>query len=216
MKAYQRDLLSYAIDIGALAFGDYVLKSGRHSPYFFNAGHFASGLRLTRLGTAYAHCILDSRLDFEVLFGPAYKGIPLAAATSMQLAQLRGHDLGFAYNRKEVKDHGEGGWLVGDPLRGRVLIIDDVITAGTSVREAVDLIRHAGAEPAGVVIALDRQERGAGEISAVAEVMALFDLPVISILSLDTLIEYVARRPGWDQHGERMQDYRLRYGVVPS
>ena len=213
MQAYQRDFLQFAADAGVLRFGDFTLKSGRKSPYFFNAGLFDTGLRLARLGEAYARRISDAGLAFDVVFGPAYKGIPLAAAASIALARLTGHDIPYAFNRKEAKDHGEGGVIIGHPLAGRVLIIDDVITAGTSVREALDLIRNAGAVPAGVVIALDRQERGADGRSAVAEVEDRYGIPVLSIVTLDDLID------GLDLLGldlslrTAMRDYRAAYGV---
>lgn len=213
MKDYQRAFLAFAADIGALRFGDFRLKSGRQSPYFFNAGLFDTGARLARLGSAYARCILDAGLSFDVLFGPAYKGIPLAAAASMALAGEFQRDTPYAFNRKEAKDHGEGGVIVGRPLAGRVLIIDDVITAGTSVRESVQLIRDAGAEPAGVVIALDRQERGRDGGSAVAEVTATFAIPVHSIVSLADLVAYLDERPGLDAFAEAVRTYRKRYGV---
>jgi orotate phosphoribosyltransferase len=213
METYQREFLAYAADIGVLRFGDFTLKSGRQSPYFFNAGLFDSGERLARLSEAYARRILDSGIGFDVLYGPAYKGIPLAAVTSVALARLRREDVPFAFNRKEAKGHGEGGVIVGRPLTGRVLIIDDVITAGTSVRESVSIIRSAGAEPAGVVIALDRQERGADGRSAVAEVEAAFGCPVVSIVALDDLIGYLGEN-GVDAHNlNRLRTYRAEHGV---
>jgi orotate phosphoribosyltransferase len=213
MQAYQRDLLAFAVEIGVLRFGDFRLKSGRQSPYFFNAGLFDSGGRLARLAAAYARRILDSGLDPDMLFGPAYKGIPLAAATAMALAQGHDRDLPFAYNRKEAKDHGEGGTVVGRPLAGRVLIVDDVITAGTSVRESVELIRGLGAEPAGVLIALDRQERGAEGRSAVAEVEALFGIPVLSLFTLDDLIEYLRTQPDGAVPLAALCSWRDRCGI---
>ncbi|MBN2885512.1 MAG: orotate phosphoribosyltransferase [Chromatiaceae bacterium] len=213
MQDYQRDFLNFALDIGALRFGDFTLKSGRQSPYFFNAGLFNSGLRLARLGQAFAQRILDSGLAFEVLYGPAYKGIPLAAAASMALATGHRRDQPFAFNRKEAKDHGEGGRIVGHPLQGRVLIIDDVITAGTSVRESVDMIRAAGAEPAGVVIALDRQERGQGARSAVEEVRDTYGMPVHSVITLADLITYLDERAELGAHAEAVRRYRERHGV---
>lgn len=191
MHDYQRELLDFATEIGALRFGEFTLKSGRRSPYFFNAGLFSSGLRLARLARAYAQGIEHAGIAFDVLYGPAYKGIPLAAATAALLAIEHGRDVPYAFNRKEAKDHGEGGLIVGTPLAGRVLIIDDVITAGTSVRESVEIIRAAGATPAGVVIALDRQERGQGERSAVQEVQDTFDIPVHSLLTMRDLIAYL-------------------------
>ena len=213
MQAYQREFLRFAAEIGALRFGDFTLKSGRQSPYFFNAGLFDTGTRLARLAEAYAHRIIDSELAFDVLYGPAYKGIPLAAATSMVLARETRQDLPFAFNRKEAKDHGEGGVIVGRPLAGRVLIIDDVITAGTSVRESMEVISAAGAEPVGVVIALDRQERGAAGRSAVAEVRDLFGVPVLSIVTLDHLIGFLDDDGDDDARRLAVRAYRERYGV---
>ena len=213
MQAYQREFLDFATQIGALRFGQFTLKSGRRSPYFFNTGLFDTGERLFRLSRAYAACIIDSGLRFDLLYGPAYKGIPLAAATSMALAAEFGQDLPFAFNRKEAKDHGEGGLIVGRPLAGRVLIIDDVITAGTSVRESVEIIRHQGAEPAGVVIALDRQEQGADGGSAVAEVRKQFGIPVFSILTLEHLIAFLEGQANSAELLERLRSYRAEFGV---
>lgn len=213
MQAYQRDFLDFATQIGALRFGDFTLKSGRRSPYFFNSGHFDTGERLARLARAYAACIVESGLPFDLLYGPAYKGIPLAAATSMALAAELGRDLPFAFNRKEAKDHGEGGLIVGRPLAGRVLIIDDVITAGTSVRESVEIIHRQGAEPAGVAIALDRQEQGADGGSAVAEVRERFGIPVVSILTLEHLIAFVKDQANSVEMLERLRSYRDEFGV---
>jgi orotate phosphoribosyltransferase len=213
MQAYRRELLSCAVEAGALRFGEFTLKSGRPSPYFFNAGLFDTGARLDRLGRAYAQRILESDLDFDCLYGPAYKGIPLAAATAIALSRDHGRDIPYAFNRKEAKDHGEGGSIVGRPLAGRVLIVDDVITAGTSVRESVEIIRAAGAVPAAVAIALDRQERGAGERSAVAEAQALLGIPVLSILCLDDLIAFLESSPAHAMPLAAMREYRGRYGV---
>lgn len=213
MHDYQRDLLQFATEIGALRFGAFTLKSGRHSPYFFNAGQFASGQRLARLAQAYAHGIQAAGIDFDVLYGPAYKGIPLAAATAVLLATEHGRDTPYAFNRKEAKDHGEGGLIVGTPLAGRVLIIDDVITAGTSVRESVEIIRAAGAIPVGVVIALDRQERGQGTRSAVQEVEAQFGLPVISLLTMADLIAYLEDTQMDSGLLDAMRTYRTTYGI---
>ncbi len=213
MQAYQREFLQFATDSGVLRFGDFTLKSGRRSPYFFNAGLFDTGRRLGRLGDAYARRILDAGLGFDVLFGPAYKGIPLAAAASIALASETGSEIPYSFNRKEAKDHGEGGVIVGHRLAGRVLIIDDVITAGTSVREALDLIRDAGAVPAGVVIALDRQERGAGGRSAVAEVEDRYGIPVLSIVTLDDLIDCLDHLDLDQALRTAMREYRSTYGV---
>lgn len=213
MHDYQRELLSFATEIGALRFGEFTLKSGRQSPYFFNAGLFNTGGRLARLARAYAQAIVASDIPFDILYGPAYKGIPLAAATAVALATEHGRDTPYAFNRKEAKDHGEGGAIVGTPLEGRVLIIDDVITAGTSVRESVDIIRAAGAHPAGVLIALDRQERGLDDRSAVQEVRDTYGMPVQSILTLQDLIAYLGESSTEAGLVEAMQDYRARYGV---
>ena len=213
MQDYRRELLSFAVEIGVLRFGEFTLKSGRLSPYFFNAGLFDTGARLDRLGCAYARRIVDSGIRFDCLYGPAYKGIALAAATSIALARDYGCDLPYAFNRKEAKDHGEGGTIVGRPLAGRVLIVDDVITAGTSMRESVAIIRAAGAEPVGVVIALDRQERGVGERSAVQEARDLFGLPVESILGLGDLIAFLESRPQDASALAALREYRARYGV---
>ena len=211
MQDYQRDFLAFALETGALKFGDFVLKSGRRSPYFFNAGHFDTGARLARLAGAYASRILDSGIPFDCLYGPAYKGIPLAAATSIALAEEHGRDCPFAYNRKEVKDHGEGGLIVGRGLAGRVLIIDDVITAGTSVRESMEIIRAQGAEAAAVVVALDRKEIGESGRSAVAEVSERFSIPVISIVDLDMLIELLQARPTDGDALDALKAHRARY-----
>ncbi len=213
MQDYQREFLSFATEIGALRFGDFRLKSGRQSPYFFNAGLFDTGARLARLGDAYASRILDARLDFDLLYGPAYKGIPLAAATGIALATHHGRDIPYAFNRKEAKDHGEGGAIVGRALTGRVLIVDDVITAGTSVRESVEIIRGAGAVPAGVLIALDRQERGEGRLSATAEVSERLGIPVISIVTLADLVAHLADRPNCERLLAAIRDHQVRYGV---
>jgi orotate phosphoribosyltransferase len=213
MHDYQREFLSFALERRVLRFGDFTLKSGRRSPYFFNAGLFNTGSSLAALGRFYASAITASNIAFDVLYGPAYKGIPLAAAASIALADRHGRDLPFAFNRKEAKDHGEGGAVIGSPLAGRVLIIDDVITAGTSVRESVDLIRGHDAEPAGVVIALDRQERGSAERSAVQEVEERFGMPVFSIATLDLLVAFLAERGDAGDQLEAVRLYREQYGV---
>ena len=213
MQDYQRDFLKFALEVGVLRFGEFVLKSGRRSPYFFNAGLFNSGASLARLGHYYARAIIDSGIEFDLLYGPAYKGIPLAAVTVAALAEQHGRDLPYAFNRKEAKDHGEGGDIVGSPLQGRVLIIDDVISAGTSVRESVEIIRRHGAEPAGVVIALDRQEQGQDRRSAVAQVEDDLGIPVAAIVRLEHLIEYLAEQPGNEAALERVRNYRERYGA---
>ena len=210
-------VLRFALDLGVLKFGDFTLKSGRQSPYFFNAGLFNTGSALARLGGFYATALQASGLDCDVLYGPAYKGIPLAAATAIALATQHGRDLPYAFNRKESKDHGEGGIIVGHPLRGQVLIIDDVITAGTSVRESIDIIQAQGARPAGVLIALDRQERGQNESSAVQEVREHFGIPVVSIATLADLVTFLEESPAGASIPPAtlaaVRDYRSRYGV---
>src|SRR5574337_2078112 len=189
MQDYQCEFLDFALRRGVLRFGEFTLKSGRQSPYFFNAGLFNSGAALAALGRFYAQAIVASGMRFDMLFGPAYKGIPLVAVTAAALAEHHGRDLPWCFNRKETKDHGEGGQLVGAPLAGRVLIVDDVITAGTAVRESLALIRAAGATPAGVLVALDRQERGQGELSATQELAREHGVPVFAIVGLADLME---------------------------
>lgn len=213
MLDYQREFLGFAVATGVLKFGEFELKSGRESPYFFNAGLFDSGRSLARLGRFYASAIVAAGVPFDLLYGPAYKGIVLAAATSIALADHHGRDLPYAFNRKEAKDHGEGGAIVGSPLAGDVLIIDDVITAGTSVRESVAIIEAHGARPAGVAIALDRQERGQDERSAVDEVREGFGLPVLSIVTLADLIEYLQEDPATVDSLQAVRDYQARYGA---
>lgn len=210
-----RDFIDFAIRRGVLRFGEFRTKAGRISPYFFDAGLFDDGASLGRLSEFYAQAILASGIAFDMLFGPAYKGIALAAATAIALA-ARGRNVPLCFNRKEVKDHGERGALIGASPRGRVLIIDDVISAGTSVRESVELIRHAGAQPCGVVIALDRMERGQGERSAAQEVRSLFGIPVASIAGLTDLLAYLAERPGFASQLEAIRAYRDRYGIDAS
>jgi orotate phosphoribosyltransferase len=211
MQGYQTEFIELARRSDVLKFGEFTLKSGRVSPYFFNAGAFASGGALAVLGRCYAQCIVDSGVQFDILLGPAYKGIPLAAATAVALADQHGRDVAFAYNRKEAKAHGEGGTMVGAPLRGRVLVIDDVITAGTAVREVIGMIQAAGAELAGVVIGLDRQERGAGDRSAVQEVEQSHNVPVMSIINMGHIIAYLESEDSGPL--EAMRSYRERYGV---
>jgi orotate phosphoribosyltransferase len=206
------DFVQFSVDSGVLRFGQFKTKAGRLSPYFFNAGLFDDGAKLGRLAQFYAQRILASGIAFDMIFGPAYKGIPLAAAVAIELARL-GRNVPYAYNRKEAKDHGEGGNIVGAPLRGRVLIVDDVITAGTAIREATDIIRGAGAEPVGVVLALDRQERGQGQLSAVQEVEQTLQLPVTSILRLADLIDYL-RQSGDAAQLAAIERYRGEYGVA--
>ena len=222
MKQYQRDFIEFAIELNVLRFGEFTLKSGRKSPYFFNAGLFNSGMALCRLGRFYADAIVDSGVKFDVLFGPAYKGIPIAAATAVALAEHHGKDLPWCFNRKEAKDHGEGGNLVGAPLEGRVLIIDDVITAGTAIREVMEIIGKTQAKPASVVVALDRQEKGKGELSAIQEVEQEFGIPVLSIINLGQLITYLeekldeksVQQPEWKTHLANIRAYRSQYGIA--
>jgi orotate phosphoribosyltransferase len=213
MKDYQHEFIDFAIRAGVLRFGDFTLKSGRTSPYFFNAGLFNTGEHLARLGRCYAQAIVDSKLDFDVLFGPAYKGIPLATATCIALADHHQRNVPWCFNRKEAKDHGEGGNLVGAGLQGRILVIDDVITAGTAIRESVEIIQAANAELTGVVIALDRQERGRGQQSAIQEVEASYGIRVMSIVRLEHLLEYLQAEAGRQQDVEKIQAYRREYGV---
>lgn len=212
MKAHQSRFLDLALARQVLRFGQFTLKSGRVSPYFFNAGLFDSGAALAELGECYADALDESGLAYDMLFGPAYKGIPLATTLSVALAR-RGRDVPVAFNRKEAKAHGEGGTLIGAPVRGRVLIVDDVITAGTAIRESIDTIRAAGAEPCGVLIALDRQERGqVGERSAAEEVSAEFGLPVFAVAGLDELLAHADERPELAEHKPALVAYRAAYG----
>lgn len=213
MHAYQRDFIRFAIDRGVLRFGEFTLKSGRTSPYFFNAGLFNSGSTLAQLGRFYAAAIVDSAIGFDVLFGPAYKGIPLAATTAVALAEHHQMDMPWCFNRKEAKAHGEGGSLVGAPLQGNVLIIDDVITAGTAIREVMQIIQAAAASASGVLIALNRQERGNGELSAIQEVERDFGIPVVSIVSLEQVLEFLADDPQLKQHLPAVEAYRAQYGI---
>jgi len=213
MKPYQREFLDFAISAGVLRFGSFTLKSGRTSPYFFNSGLFNTGGRLARLGRYYAQAIVDSGIGFDMLFGPAYKGIPLVSAVAIALAEHHARDLPYAFNRKEAKDHGEGGNIVGSALSGRVLIIDDVITAGTAVRESFDILRAAGATAAGVVISLDRQERGKGERSAIQEVEQDHGVRVVSIVGLAELVDYLTTQDGMAQALADIRAYREQYGV---
>jgi orotate phosphoribosyltransferase len=210
---YQNNFIELCMKLGVLKFGSFKLKSGRDSPYFFNAGLFNTGAAISAVGRAYAAAVAASGVSFDMLFGPAYKGIPLVTAAAVALAETQNRSLGFAFNRKEAKDHGEGGNIVGSPLRGRVLIVDDVITAGTAIRESIDIIKTAGAIPAGVLLALDRQERGGTDgLSAVQEVRAQFGIPVITVVGLAELMQYMQSQ-GLDAELSAMQAYRERYGV---
>jgi orotate phosphoribosyltransferase len=212
MQAYQQEFIELALEHRVLCFGEFKLKSGRLSPYFFNAGLFNTGGAMATLGRCYARAIVDSALSFDMLFGPAYKGIPLATATAMALADWHSRSLPFAFNRKEAKKHGEGGSIVGAPLAGRVLIVDDVISAGTAIRESVEIIRAAGAQPAGVVVALDRQERGQSALSAVQEVQQSFSIPVLNIVSLDDLIDHL-EGAGRAEELSNLRNYQAEWGV---
>ena len=213
MQAYQTEFIELAKEYEVLKFGEFTLKSGRISPYFFNAGAFDSGRALAALGRCYANRIAASGIEFDVLLGPAYKGIPLATAAAVALANDHGLDVPFAYNRKEAKAHGEGGVLVGAPLCGRVLVIDDVITAGTAVREVIAMIEGAGAELAGVAIGLNRQERGEGELSAIQELEKAYAVPVMSIIDMSHIIAYLEQTGESAEALEKMKEYRDRYGV---
>lgn len=212
MLDYQKQFIRYALDCGVLKFGEFQLKSGRISPYFFNTGLFNTGGRLDQLGQFYAQALLNADVEIDVLYGPAYKGIPLVSTTSIAYARLK-TDIPFAFNRKEAKDHGEGGSLVGAPLQGKVWILDDVITAGTSVRESVEIIREAGATVAGVVIALDRQEKGQNQLSAVQEVSAQFGIPVLAIIGLADIIEFIAQDSSFVDKLPVIRAYRQQYGI---
>lgn len=213
MKDYQYKFIDFAIGAGVLRFGDFTLKSGRVSPYFFNAGLFNTGAQLAQLGRFYAQAIVDSDIEFDVLFGPAYKGIPLATTAAIALADHHQRNVPWCFNRKETKEHGEGGNLVGAELAGKVLIVDDVITAGTAIREAVDIIRNAGATQTGAVIALDRQERGQEQRSAIQEVEETFALTVTSIVTLEQLLEYLGDKPEQRANAIKIQAYRSQFGI---
>jgi orotate phosphoribosyltransferase len=213
MQDYKQRFIRFSLDLDVLRFGEFALKSGRVSPYFFNAGLFDTGSAMLELGRFYARALVESGVEYDMLFGPAYKGIPLVTACATALADEHGVDRPFAFNRKEAKDYGEGGIVVGAPLEGRVLIVDDVITAGTAIREAEGIIRAAGARPAGVLIALDRQEKGRGELSAVQEVQSSLGAPVISIISLEDLIAHLESTDGHARELEAVRNYRARYGV---
>lgn len=213
MKAYQREFIEFALSKQVLKFGEFTLKSGRKSPYFFNAGLFNSGRDLAKLGRFYAAALIDAGIPYDVLFGPAYKGIPIASATAVQLAEVHDQDVPWCFNRKEAKDHGEGGNLVGTPLKGRIMLVDDVITAGTAIRESMDIIKANGAELAGVLIALDRQEKGKGELSAIQEVERDYQAKVIAIITLGDLIRYLEEKPEMADSLTQVRAYRAQYGI---
>jgi orotate phosphoribosyltransferase len=214
MQPYQRKFIELAIEAEALRFGEFTLKSGRTSPYFFNAGQFASGGSLSALGKFYAQAIVSAGISFDMLFGPAYKGIPLASATAVALADQFDRDVPYCFNRKEAKDHGEGGVMVGAPLQGKALVIDDVITAGTAVREVMEIINDAGADCAGVVIGLNRQEKGQGDLSAIQEVERDYGVPVISIIELNDIISYLTESGDKESnYVNAITEYRQRYGI---
>jgi orotate phosphoribosyltransferase len=213
MLAFQRAFIEFALSRNVLRFGEFELKSGRKSPYFFNAGLFHRGADLAALGRFYAEAIVQAKVDYDLLFGPAYKGIPLVSATAIALADHHACDRPWAFNRKEAKDHGEGGLIVGAPLEGRVLIIDDVITAGTAIRETMSLLEARGATPAAVVVALDRAERGSGERSAIQEIEQHYRIPVIPIIRLQNLISFLNEAPEFREHAVRIEQYRAQYGV---
>lgn len=213
MKPYQQHFIQLALKCDALKFGQFLLKSGRNSPYFFNAGEFQTGAALAQLGQCYAAAAMDADLQFDVLFGPAYKGIPLATATAIALASEYQRDVPYCFNRKEAKDHGEGGTLVGAPLRGNVLIVDDVITAGTAMREVLSIIKEAQARPAAILIGLDRQERGLGRQSALSELEQQTGVPVLSIVTLEEILTYLAQDSRWQSTVTAIDAYRQQYGV---
>ncbi|AVJ57069.1 orotate phosphoribosyltransferase [Idiomarina sp. OT37-5b] len=213
MKDYQKQFIEFAIERGVLKFGEFTLKSGRTSPYFFNAGLFNKGSDLAKLGRFYAAALMDANVDFDVLFGPAYKGIPIATATAVALYDHHQKDTPYCFNRKEKKDHGEGGNLVGAELTGKVMLVDDVITAGTAIRESMEIVEANGASLAGVLIALDRQEKGKGELSAIQEVERDFGATIISIVGLNDIIEFLKDDPEFNEHLPKVQAYREQYGV---
>ncbi|PIB18400.1 orotate phosphoribosyltransferase [Vibrio rotiferianus] len=213
MKAYQREFIEFALEKEVLKFGEFTLKSGRKSPYFFNAGLFNTGRDLARLGRFYAAALVDSGIEFDVLFGPAYKGIPIATTTAVALADHHDIDTPYCFNRKEAKDHGEGGNLVGSALEGRIMLVDDVITAGTAIRESMEIIQANGADLAGVLVAIDRQEKGKGELSAIQEVERDFGCAIISIVSLTDLVTFLEEKGTDKEHLEAVKAYRAEYGI---
>ncbi|MEW5291339.1 orotate phosphoribosyltransferase [Erwinia papayae] len=213
MKAWQRQFIEFAINKQVLKFGDFTLKSGRKSPYFFNAGLFNTGRDLALLGRFYAQALVDSAINFDLLFGPAYKGIPIATTTAVALADHHDRDVPYCFNRKEAKDHGEGGLLVGSPLQGRVMLVDDVITAGTAIRESMEIIAANQARLAGVLISLDRQELGRGQVSAIQEVERDYGCKVISLITLSELITWLEERPELADHLAAVRAYRQEFGI---
>lgn len=213
MRRIQKEFILFCLQHQVVTFGTFTLKSGRQSPYFFNAGLFNTGQTLAALGEFYAEALQESGIAYDLLFGPAYKGIPLVSSVAIALANRFQCDKPYCFNRKEVKDHGEGGQIVGSPLVGRVLIVDDVMTAGTAIQQSLALISAAGAVPAGVIVSLDRQERGSGDLSAIQEIEQRYGIPVIRLIRLDDLIDYVAHDPGTRPYLEEMQAYRRQYGV---
>ena len=213
MKAYQREFIEFALARQVLRFGEFTLKSGRTSPYFFNAGLFNTGKDLARLGRFYAAALMDSEIEFDLLFGPAYKGIPIATTTAVALCDHHDVDIPYCFNRKEAKTHGEGGSLVGSELKGKVMLVDDVITAGTAIRESMEIINAHNAQLAGVLIALDRQEKGKGELSAIQEVERDFGCQIVSIITLADLISYLSEKPGMEAELASVSAYREQYGI---
>ncbi|OZG74251.1 orotate phosphoribosyltransferase [Hahella sp. CCB-MM4] len=213
MLTYQKSFIQFAIDRKVLKFGQFTLKSGRQSPYFFNAGLFNTSMALAQLGNFYAEALINSQIEYDLLFGPAYKGIPLVSALAVAMADKHQSDIPYAFNRKEAKTHGEGGSIVGAPLQGKVLIVDDVITAGTAIREVIDIIKAEGAEPAGVLIALDRQERGQKELSAIQEIEQQYQIPVQAIIQLDQVLEFLKTDSELAQYYEQVAEYRNQYGI---
>ena len=214
MQDYQQQFIEFSLSKQVLKFGEFTLKSGRKSPYFFNAGLFNTGLDLAKLGRFYAAALMNAGIEYDVLFGPAYKGIPIATTTAVALADHHDQDVPYCFNRKEKKDHGEGGNLVGSALEGRIMLVDDVITAGTAIRESMTLIEAAGASLAGVLIALDRQEKGQSELSAIQEVERDFNTQVVSIITLNDLIDYLKTRDDMQQHLSAVEAYRAEYGIA--
>ena len=211
--SYKKDFIKFMMDCGVLSFGDFTLKSGRKAPYFINTGNYKTGAQAAKLGEFYAQCSKENNIEAETLFGPAYKGIPLAVSCAIALYNKYGTEVNYCFDRKEAKDHGEGGNIIGTPLAGRVLIIDDVISAGISVRESVEILRDAGATPCGVLIALDRMERGTGLLSATQEVEQDYRIPVVAVASLDDLMAFLKQRPDFAVHEAAVARYRQEYGV---